>query len=212
MMRPFLASLPAALAMGAMVFGAGWAVQAAVLPAPQRAAVIAARAAAWLDRYRLVDSTFSIGNGSPVHATCAQTWFPTASGGSDRGTLLRLGSGFTVITDLPHDLDVLGRQHREPPWLTRAQLQLAGCPRLLADNIVVAAQSLGRVSVSLGRAMGQRAFLLHVLARNRRLIVYLAQRTGKPIGVSITDRGWHGHSVIRLARATPPLLSTRGLR
>jgi hypothetical protein len=199
-MRPFLASLLAALVMGAMVFGAGCAVQAGVLPVPQRAAVIAAHAAAWLYRYPLVDSTFSIGKGRPVHATCVSTWFPTAAGGSGPGTLLRLGSGSTVITDLPHDLDVLGRQHREPPGLIRAQLELAGCPRLLANTIAGAAESLGRVSVSPGRALGQRALLLHVLTRNRWLIVYLAQRTGKPIGLSITDGGWHGHSVIRLAR------------
>lgn len=212
MMRPFLASLLAALVMGAMAFGAGWAVQAGVLPAPQRTAVIAARAAAWLDRYRLVDSTFSIGRGSSVHATCAQTWFPTAAGSSARGTVLRLGSGSTVVTLQPHDLDVLGRRHREPLWVTRAQLELAGCPRLLADTIAGAAQSLGRVSVSPGRAMGRHVLLLHVLTRPRRLIVYLASRTGEPIGLSITDRGWHGHSLIRLARVTPTLLSTRGLR
>lgn len=211
-MRAFLASLLAALVMSAMVFGAGWALQAGVLPAPRRAAVIAARAAAWLYRYRLVDSTFSIGKGSPVRATCAQAWFPTAAGGSDRGTLLRLGSGSTVITVLPHDLDVVDRRHRESPWLTRAQLQLAGCPRLLADNIAAAAESLGRTSVSAGRAMGQRALLLHVLTPNRRLTVYLARRTGEPIGLSITAGGWYGHSVIRLAQATPPLLSTRGSR
>jgi hypothetical protein len=212
MMRPIFASLLAALVMGAMVFGAGWAVQAGVLPAPQRASLIAARAAAWLYRYRLVDSTFSIGAGSPVHATCVQTWFPTATGGSDRGTVLRLGSGSTVITVLPHHLDVLDRRHREPLWLTRAQLELAGCPRLLADTIAGAAQSLGRLSVSSARAMGRHVLLLHVLTRPRRLIVYLASRTGEPIGLSITDGGWHGHSVIRLARVTPALLSTRGLR
>lgn len=212
MMRPFLASLLAALVMGAMAFGAGWAVQAGVLPAPQRTAVIAARAAAWLDRYRLVDSTFSVGAGSPVHATCVQTWFPTATGGSNRGTVLRLGSGSTVITVLRHQLDVLDKRHREPLGLTLAQLELAGCPRVLADTIAGAAESLGRLSVSSTREMGRHVVILHILTPPRRLLVYLASRTDEPIGLSITDGRWHGHSVIRLARVTPALLSTRGLR
>lgn len=211
-MRPFLATLLAAVSVGATAFGVGWVVQAEALPQPQPSALVAARAAQWLYRYRLAVSTFSIGTGRPVHATCVQTWFPTSAGGSDRGTVLRMGGGSSVIRVLPHDLDVFGRSRGQRALLTRAQLALAGCPRLLAAKIAAAAQSAGGVSVSLGRAMGQGPLLLRVPMGNRLLlIVHLAEHTGKPIGLSFTDRRLYGHSVISLERVTQHLLSTRGL-
>jgi hypothetical protein len=209
--RPFLATLLAAVSVGATAFGVGWVVQAEALPQPRPAAVVAARAAEWLYRYRLAVSTFSIGAGRPVHATCVQTWFPTPGGDSDRGTVLRLDGGSTVITVLRHKLEVFGRRHGQGPSLTRAQLVLAGCPRLLADTIAVAAQSGGGVSVSLGRTMGKGALLLRVSTGKRLLIVHLAEHTGEPIGVSFPGRAVQGHSVIRLAPVTRELLSTRGL-
>jgi hypothetical protein len=210
--RPFLVTLLAALTVGATAFGAGWVVQAAALPEPRPAAVIAARAAEWLYRYRLAVSTFSIGAGRPVHATCVQTWFPTPGGDSDRGTLLRLDGGSTVITVLQHKLEVRGRRHGQRALLTRAQLILAGCPRLLGDTIGGAAQSGRGVSISLGRTIGHGVLLLRVSTGKRLLIVHLAEHTGEPIGLSLPGRAVQGHSVIRLARVTPELLSTRGLR
>jgi hypothetical protein len=210
--RPFLATLLAALVVGATAFGAGWVVQAEALPEPQPAAVIAARAAEWLYRYRLAVSTFSLGAGPPVHATCVQTWFPGPGGDSDRGTVLRLDGGSTVITVLRHKLEVFGRRHGQGALLTQAQLVLAGCPRLLGDTIARAAQSGRGVSVSLGRTMGQGGLLLRVSNGERLLIVHLAAHTGEPIGLSLPGRAVHGHSVIRLTRVTRELLSTSGLR
>lgn len=210
--RPSLASLLRALATAVAVFTAGWAVQAGVLPTPRPAALVAAHVAAWLYRYRRVDSTFSIGSGEAVHGTCVQTWFPTKGGGVTRGTLLRLPRQSTVITLVPHDLDVHGRQHAEAQWLARAQLELAGCPRLLADSVASADQAAGRVRLSRVRALGRTATYLHVLARNRTLIIAFSPKTDEPTSLSISARGWRGRSVIDLTPVTRALLSVGALR
>jgi hypothetical protein len=213
MRRPFLGSLLGAVVIGAAVFAVAWGVQIGALPTPQRAAVIGARVAGWLYRYRRVDSIFSINGTRPARATCVQTWFPVESGGVVRGTLLRLDGRATAITLVPHDLDVVGRHHQEAQWVARAQLELAACPRLLADSIAGADQSAGRIRVSTAHISGRAVLLLHVLARNRRLLVTLSPRNDEPVGLSITAAGgWRGRSVIHLAPVTPALLRIGALR
>jgi hypothetical protein len=206
-MRPSLASSLVAIAMGALVFIAGWGVQAGFLPAPGRAAIIAARAAGWLSRYRRTNSTISIERRSPVHATCVETWLRGADGDAHPETLLRLGGGSIVVALQQHRLDVFGVQHVQPAWLTRAELELAGCPRLLGDALTVAAQSPRALRVIAAHDIAQRTLELEVLAPMQRLSVRLASRTDKPIGLSISTHAWYGHSTIQLAPVTHALLS-----
>jgi hypothetical protein len=60
--------------------------------------------------------------------------------------------------------------------------------------------------------MGQGPLLLRVPLGDRLLlVVHLAEHTGRPIGLSFTDRRVYGHSVISLEPVTGQLLSTRGL-
>jgi hypothetical protein len=206
-MRPPLVSSLIAIMIGALVFTAGWGAQAGFLPAPGRAAIIAARATGWLSRYRLTDSTISIDRRAPVHATCVETWFRGANGEARRETLLRLGGGSTVVALQQHRLDVFGAQHRQAAWLTRAEVALAGCPRLLGDAITVADQSPGAIRIIPSHGIAQRTIALEVLTPPRRLSVRLASRTDKPIGLSISTRAWYGQSSIRLAPVTHALLS-----
>lgn len=210
-MRPSLASSLIAIVIGALVFSAGWAAQAGFLPAPSRAATIAARAAGWLSRYRLTNSTISIDKRAPVKATCVETWFRGANGEAHRETLLRLRGGSIVVALQQHRLDVFGAQHVQAVWLTRAELELAGCPRVLGDAITVAAQSPGALRVTAAHDIARRTIELKVLAPTRRLSVQLASRTDKPIGLSISTRAWYGRSTIRLAPVTHALLSSSDL-
>jgi hypothetical protein len=212
--RAGVVTLLIACLTGAVIVGAGWGVQAGALPSPGRGKLIAAHAAGWLDRYRLVESTFAIGRGRPVHATCVQTWFRGSKGSATRGTVLRLGSGrlATVVTLRPSDLDVLGTGDRlEPIWLRRFELELAGCPRLLGSQIADLAQSPGSARLVRGSSDGRPVLELQLVTQRSRMLVYLSPVTQRPIGLALAERGITGHSVLRLAPVTPALLSTRGI-
>ncbi|HWX09016.1 MAG TPA: hypothetical protein VNY33_03470, partial [Gaiellaceae bacterium] len=86
-MRSALVTLLVAAAIGAAVFGVSWTVQAAALPAPERADLIAAHADSWLARYRFVESSFAVNGAPAIHGGCLQGWFPLSQGRSDTGTV-----------------------------------------------------------------------------------------------------------------------------
>ena len=210
-MRPRLVTLLVALTTVTAVIAIGWGVQAVALPPPGRAELVAAHAAAWLFRYRLVESTFTIGTGLAVHATCTETWFRLPGGQSDRGEVLRMSNGFGIVTLQPRDLDVIGGHRGEARWLPRAQLELAGCPRLLADQIVRAVKSAHKPRLTNSSESGRPVLTLHLRSTPLRLVVLLRPKTDRPVGLRVAGGGYVGHSVLHLARVTPALLSTRGL-
>lgn len=200
-----------ALATGSAVLGMGWGVQAAVLPLPRRGALVASHTAAWLLRYRLVESTFSIGKGPAVPATCTETWFRSPDGLADRGVVLRMGKGRGIVTLRPRHLDVIGAPRGQARWVPRAELELAGCSRLLADQIVAAVQSAHKPRLTAPVESGRALLALHLRSAPLKLVVLVARLTDRPVGLEVAGRTYVGRSVLRLARVTPALLSTRGL-
>ncbi|MDX6466856.1 MAG: hypothetical protein QOI27_1896 [Gaiellaceae bacterium] len=203
--------LVVALIVGAAITGAGWGLQAATLPAPRRSELIASRAAAWLFRYRLVDSTFNLGTGRPVHTTCTQTWFHLRGGLSGRGAVLRFDRSRQAVTLQPHDLDLIGFRHREPRWLPRAQLELGGCPRLLGEQIARAIEGAVPPRVTSTTVSGRPLLALRLQAAPLSLDVLLTPRTDRPVGLVVKGDGYVGRSTLLLSRVTPFFLSTRGL-
>jgi hypothetical protein len=204
-------TLVVVLLIGSAITGAGWGLQAATLPAPKRSQLIASKAAAWLFRYRLVESTFNVGTGWPVRTTCTQTWFHLRGGLSGRGAVLRFDRSRVAVTLQPHDLDLIGFRHREPRWLPRAQLELGGCPRLLGEQIARAIDGGVPPRVTNTTVSGRPVLALRLHAAPLSLDILLTPRTDRPIGLVVKGRGYVGHSTLRLARVTPYFLSTRGL-
>ena len=100
-------TLGAALSVAAAALAAGLLVQRVALSEPDSATFSALRAATWLSRYRLVDSTFSVNGGATVHGRCLQDWF-VADGRRRRGAVLRLDDGLVVLDVRPHTLTVAG--------------------------------------------------------------------------------------------------------
>jgi hypothetical protein len=199
------------LITGAAITGAGWGLQAATLPAPKRSQLIASRAAAWLFRYRLVESTFNVGTGRPVRTTCTQTWFHLRGGLSGRGAVLRFDRSRAAVTLQPHDLDLIGFRHREPRWLPRAQLELGGCPRLLGEQIARAVDGGVAPRVTNTTVSGRPLLALRLQAAPLALDILLTPRTDRPVGLVVKGDGYVGRSTLRLTRVTPYFLSTRGL-
>ena len=199
-------TLLTAAAVAAAVLGVGWTLQAAALPAPERADLVVARAAAWVSRYRFVESAFAIRGGPASRAQCLQGWFSTGGRRSQRGAKLHFGRHATVLALEGRTLEVLGVANGERLRLAVVQLELAGCPRLLSHTIATALQSSG---VRIERAtVGDRpAIAFGVALRRGRLEVYVTPRTYRPIALSLTEGRFSGHSRIRLTHLTPALLT-----
>ncbi len=166
--------------------------------------MVAARAVSWLVDYRLVESTFRIGDGPPVHGRCLQ--FPLRDGGVDRGVILRLDNGISVIELRPQQLWVDGAPGGEPRGLPITQLELAGCSPILVSQIGRLIQSRSSVRVDRSFAAGRPALALRVPTSLNRIVVYLAPETYRPIAVTVTGHRFSGLARIRMTRLTPGLL------
>jgi hypothetical protein len=204
--RSAVVTLLVACAVGLATFVGGWAVQAASLPPPEKGDRVAARAVAWLLRYRLVESSFRIGRGPVLHGRCLEGWFPSAGGRVDRGTLLRLDDGVSLVAVAPHDLEIDGAPDGEPHGLPLAQLELAGCSRVLAPLLGGLVQSGRSVRVAPAFAAGRAALAVRIPTARTRIVLYLAPKTDRPIAVAVSGERYAGRGRIRLTRLTPGLL------
>jgi len=177
-MRSVAVSAAVAIAIGAGALVAAWTVQAATLPRAPRADIAAADALVVLEHHHIASSRLRLDAGRPLAGTCIQGWFPR------RGTLLRLSDGTRV-------LDMRGRRLSDEDV---AELELAGCPRVLASLIARPLVSGARATAV--RAEGLRA----VRIRDRRslLTLYLAPHGNVPVGVAIAGPHGSGRSRIFL--------------
>jgi len=182
-------------------------VQAAALPAPERADLIAARAASWLSRYRFVESAFAVGGSPAVRAQCMQGWFSAGRRAAQSGTVLHFGRHATVVALEGNTVEVLGVAQGERPRLAVVQLELAGCPRLLARAIATALQSPPRIRIERATVADRAAIAFDVPLKHGRMEIYVTPRAYRPIALSLTAGRFTGRSRIRLTRLTPALLT-----
>jgi hypothetical protein len=212
--RSAIVTLLVATAVGAAVLGASWTVQAAALPAPDRADLIVARAGAWLSGYRFVESVFAVGGHRAVRARCLQTWVPATGGGVQSGTVLHFGRTGTIVVPKAGLLEVLGVAHGETSSLAVAQLELAGCPSRLGHMIEAYGQSLPDVDIKRVTVADRPAIGFGLpLDGGGRMEIYVTPRAYRPIALSLTaGRRYSGRSLIRLTQLTPALLRTFGGR
>jgi hypothetical protein len=210
--RGLAASVVVALSICGAALGAGWMIPAGVLPPPARAERVAADAAAWLLRYRVVESSLRV-EGRRVSGLCMRSWFGSRDGMLARGVLLVLGDGTRIL-----DAGGAERMTHPPgvkPWHSPILLlRLAGCPGIVGKRLAADAVD-GTVTESRAFAAGQPALALRLRAhRDRvgrarlrdRLTVYVGARRYQPLAVvaSLGDRS--GTSRIRVVRAGASLL------
>ena len=175
------------------VLGAGFLLQRATLKDPPRASDAALRAASWLERYRLVDSAFSIDGSRVLHGQCLQDWFD-AGGRRRRGALLRLDDGLTLLAVPPHTLTESGGTATTRAASPLVLMELAGCPRVLARRV----QTLAQQRRGLTLEHGSLAFDL----KATRVTLALDPVSGAPTAIRIATRTAHGAGHIRLAAVT----------
>jgi hypothetical protein len=193
------------LAGAAGVTAGGWALQAAALPPPTSAARVAADASSWFHEYRLVVDVFHFDHHREGGA-CLRGWFGRAHGHKARASVLSLDSG-TILRTLPKRRIGLVAGHpdrRLPGSLALA----AGCSRELASTLARAAQSGAHMTVSRAYAANQPAIALRVSRGNdRRLTLYVAPRTDRPLVTIVALADHEATARLYLSRAEPRLLA-----
>jgi hypothetical protein len=211
--RGLLVSVTVALAMCGAALGAGWGVQTAVLPRAAHGSRVAADAAAWLLRYRLVESSLVTG-GRRESGFCLRGWFPRPDGRLARGGLLVVDG--LRVADNGGGARLEGTQAKVRAHVPEFLLEAAGCPGVVGAQAAAAAVD-GGIQVTRAFAGGEAALALHLpsklhrLGRRRflrdRLTLYVNPRTYRPVAVAASLGQLHGVARIRLVRATPALLA-----
>lgn len=185
------------------VVGVGFAIQRTALRQPARASQAALRAATWLERYRLVDSTIRLGGGTVVHGRCLQDWFH-AEGRRRRGAILHLDDGYVLLAVPPHTLDPSGGSPATRAASPLVLMELAGCPRVLARRVQTLAQRRQGLTLSSGNSL---TFDL----KGTRVALLLEPGSDKPTGVRLVASGVSGSSRIRFTPVTTRLRELLGV-
>jgi hypothetical protein len=182
-------------ALAAGVLGAGFALQK-TLPTPPSTSRTALRAATWFERYRLVESTFTLADGPTVHGTCLQDWF-ILGGHRRRGAALRLDSGFVLLAVPPHTLEARGGTVVQSATDPLVLLELGGCPRVLARRLSTLAAE--------HRGLTQTGHTLAFDLKGTRVTLTLDPRSGRPLALRVVTSAATGVSHIRFTAVTTRL-------
>lgn len=202
LLGPGWVTLGVAGAVVLAVLGGGFALQRTTLKSPPQASLAALRAASWLERYRLVDSTITLGDGRVVHGRCLQDWFQSG-GRRRRGAVLRLDDGYVLLAVPPHTLEPRGGSPATRASSPLVLMELAGCPRVLARRVQTLAQQRRGISL-VGNTLtfGLKA---------TRVTLVLDPRSGKPAGIHLVARGTKGASRLRFTPVTTELRTLLGV-
>ena len=174
----------------AILLGAGLGVQHVALREPAPESRVALKAAQWLQRYRLVESSVRLAGAPALGGSCVQTWFD-----GRRGVLLRFSDGFRLLAVPPHTLQATGGTHGEQQLSPLVLLELGGCPRLLGHRLATLAQQRRGLELS-----GNE---LRLGLKGTRIVLALEPGSKRPVGISVVGRGT---STIRLRPLTPAAL------
>jgi hypothetical protein len=195
--------LPAAVVV-ALVGGVAYGLQAATLPRPTRGDLLAADASRWLTHYRRSSGFERLDGRRTLHGVCIQGWSPPyGTGPLEHGAALGLSNGERVFSVDSH-LGVLG-PHRlwQSRFVPLVQLELAGCPRVLAMRIGAVLAAHRPVRVWRASVLGRPAIVLRLHTRLSEILLYVAPRTRKPIAVRVNAPGVAGFGSFRLERSFP---------
>ncbi|HKT44752.1 MAG TPA: hypothetical protein VJQ85_08115 [Gaiellaceae bacterium] len=168
-MRSLLVTAVVALAVGGGALAAGWSVEASALPSPPSADRMAVDALVVLEHRRFVASTLRIDGGPALRATCVRGWFPK------HGTLLSVSDGASLFFRAVRPKETS---------LERAELVLAGCPRVLSPAIAELLQSGVRTHET-RTWFGRPATALRIAS----ITLYVTPKHSVPLGVAI-HRPW----------------------
>ena len=191
--------LPAGLLV-VVVGAAAWGLQAATLPRPTHGQLLAADAVRWLTLYRRSSGVERLDGGRTLRSTCIQGWFaPDGTGPLEHGSALELADAERVLA-VEHHLGVLEPSRRaEPRFAPLVELELAGCPHVLAMRIGAVLAAHRAVGVWPTSVLARPAIALRFHTRLSEILLYVTPRTREPIAVRVNAPHVSGFGSFRLA-------------
>lgn len=196
-----------ALAVALGVAAAGYGAQRLLLRTPPRAELVAAHAVAELPRFRYSRSVVHIAGARPRRAECLEGWETIRHNGrqlighgaqvlfSD-GERLRVGLHRIVVVTPGRDRSLL------PPI---AELELAGCGRILANHVYANLVG-GRRTYAVRELLGRRdVYRIHVRTRRMHVDMFVDAKTLRVVAIHLETRYATAFSHVRQVRLTPAL-------
>lgn len=182
-----------------VVGAAAWGLQAATLPRPTRGQLLAADAARWLTHYRRSAGVERLDGRRPVRTSCVQPWSPPYGlGPIQHGSALELSDGERVLASRPH-IGVLGPPRpAESSFVPLVQLELAGCPHVLAARIAAVLAAHREVGVWRASVLGRPSLALRLHTRLSEILLYVTPRTHEPFAARINAPNVSGFGSFRL--------------
>ena len=201
--RGWIVSALTACAVAGVVLGAGWTLQAAVLPEPTPQALVATQAMSWLAGDRTLASTYVLGGGEPVHSTCATRKLRFPDGNVEAAVLLETDGQKTLIPVGYPFRTVQGTPARRPSGLALTRLQLAGCPPVLESTIGGLITRKTEAPVGRARVAGRPALTLQIWTKAGRLTVFLAEDSKQPLAITLAGPRLSGRASLSVPPALP---------
>jgi hypothetical protein len=207
--RGALVSVVVALAGAAGVTASAWALQAAALPPPKPAVLVAADASAWFHDYRLAVDVFHFDH-RKLEGACVRGWYGRRGRAKVHSSVLSFTAGPTLRFSARRRVAVVAgrRGSRFPPGRLAAD---AGCSRALARALATVAQSGGRLTMERSYAANRPAAALELQRGEERLTLYVSPRTDRPLVAFVDRDGRVITARIYLQRATRARLGRFGL-
>ena len=203
-MRRALLSVTVGLAGAGTVTGVAWSVQTLALPAPTRAARVAAGASRWLAEHQAVVVIFH-SDGHRSKGLCLSGWFGVGQGRLATGSLLALPSGAQYLVAAKEVLRDRGFGRRQPsPPLAAA----VGCAQNLEQALLPGEQTLRDLDARRAYAAGRPAIALRLRdAGDRLFTLYVAAGTYQPLVAMVHSPSETVTARLYLAHRSPFLLA-----
>lgn len=201
--RPWTAAaqtVVVALLVAAAVAAAGYGWQKVTLRAPSASDLAAARIEFALLHYRYVRSTVHV-TGEPTRtAECLEGWEPGANGRpAGQGARVLFSDGERVILGDRRVARLTKPKH--PTSLAPvAEVELAGCTRLLSNHIAAKLVSHVRPQAVATTFDGKPVLSVHVRTRRGRFDLYVDRTSLVPVGVRVERNGTTGWSLLTPVR------------
>jgi hypothetical protein len=180
-MRRFsvLGGVIGALTIPAVVGAAGFGLLAKELGRPSPDQLRAAAIIGNLTTVPLAEGWIRMPSKAPIRAFCFQAWVETSQHGGSRGMLISLSNGRTVIVQKGTMKHLAGP--RAPLPVAKAELDLAGCPRSLAQHFMTGLLRHRPAHPRHARLNG-RAVLEYRFGHGRRLVrLFVSPLTLRPL-------------------------------
>ena len=192
-----------AVGVTAVVCGLSFGIQAATFKEPTKGQLMAATVSRWFLEYRYVTAVMRIHRHGVLRSQCIQGWYPVPKKKwAQRGAAVLLSNGKKLLAIGSPPVIVEGRGS-DVSDLPRAELELAGCARVMVTRLAAVLVKDQPVTVRDAKFHGRGVLELRLPTHPTKISLLVEPKGRKPVGVIVRGRGGvRGTSEIRLQKLT----------